>query len=274
MTNIDLERIKEKAIEEAVSGHYEAAIALNLQILTADPRDVDSLMQLAHAYWQSGHPTEAKKNYRRALELEPNNNLAKKRLALLNAVNHKTVMVTSRSRGQVKIVPLSDLIEEPGKTKIVKLSNIGKPEHLALLRIGEELFVKIRKRRLELRDLSHNFIGCLPDDISKRLIEFINHKGVYEAFVFSIDKNEVKVFLREIKKPTKYHHVSSFVSEDIVPEISDDEESVSETDPKELDLDTDKILLTPDEIVQDSEPEEAGKEETDDEEDEYHEYEE
>ena len=274
MTNIDLERLKDKAIEEAVNGRYQNAIDLNLQILKLDPLDIDSMMQLAHAHWQTGNLSEAKKYYRKTIDIEPNNNLAKKRLVLLNALNHKVVPL-SKKRSQVRIVPITDLIEEPGKTKIVKLSNIGKPEHLSLLKIGEELFIKIRKRRIEMRDADSNFIGSLPDDISKRLIEFVSLKATFEAFVFSIDKNEVKAFLKEADKPLKLRNVSSFISEDIKPELEDEENEAHPEAEADLDLDNEKIILTPEEVIGENPP---SRDEEEDEEDEdketYQEYEE
>ncbi len=267
MNNFDLEKLKERAVEVAIQGNYQEAIRINTEILEHNPQDVDSLMQLAHAYWQIGDLHKAKDYYKRTLEIEPNNNLARKRLALLNSVTKKHPGPLERKKG--RIVPITDLIEEPGKTKIVRLGNIGKPEHISLLSIGEEVFLNIRKRKIEIRDTGGNFIGYLPDDISKRLTEFINHGGKYEAFVFSIDKNEIKVFVREIKKASRYRKVSSFIYEDIIPRL-EDEEDEEETPDKDLEDDEDAIL-TPDEIIEDDDEDE---EEDDEEEDRYNEYEE
>lgn len=274
MINIDLERLKAKAIDEAVSGNYDNAISINQQILEIEPSDVDSLMQLAHAYWQTGSMYNAKKYYRQTLTLEPNNSLAKKRLQLLSSIDSKLNTFNPQNRKATKIVQISDLIEEPGKTKIVKLNNIGKPEHLGLLKIGEQAFMKIRKRRLEVRDVEGNFLGCLPDDISKRLIDFMNQKGIYEAYVFSIDRNEVKIFIREIKKPLKYMHTSSFSHEDSELNIHEEEDAHEIAEEPAIDLDSEKILLTPDEQVQKNQDEEEEEEDKDEDKDAYPEYEE
>lgn len=278
MTNLDLERLKNKAIDEAVNGNYEQAINLNMEILSQDENDVDSLMQLAHAYWQTGSLALAKKYYRKAMAIEPNNSLAKKRLALLNALNGKQTQSNSLNRAKVKVVAITDLIEEPGKTKIVKLSNIGKPEHLSLLKIGEQVFLKLRKRRLEVRDIDNNFIGCLPDDISKRLINFIEAKGVYETNIFSIDKNEVKIFIKEVTKPAKYRHVSSFISEEARIEMDEEDSQNSLHDEQDLDLDSEKLLFSPEEVLEHTKANEDDEDEEDDDEDDdkktYQEYEE
>jgi len=283
MTNIDVERLKNKAIDEAVLGNYENAILLNLEILKLEPQDVDSIMQLAHAHWQLGDLSDAKKYYRQALEIEPNNSLAKKRLLLLSSLNSKATRLTPR-RSQVKVVPITDLIEEPGKTKIVWLGNIGKPEHLGQLRIGEEVFLRSRKRRLEVRDVDTNFIGCLPDDISKRMLEFMGQGAVFEAFIFSIDRNEVKVYLREVKKPPKLRNVSSFVNEDLNTLVEEDDSEPKTLEEEDVEIDTEKLILAPDEVLntqpakQSRRNEEDEDEEDDEEEDEdketYQEYEE
>jgi len=282
MTNIDIERLKNKAIDEAVLGHYENAILLNTEILKLDPADVDSIMQLAHAYWQTGNLSDAKKYYRQALNLEPNNNLAKKRLSLLASLNNKVTKLTPR-RSQVRIVPITDLIEEPGKTKIIWLGNIGKPEHLSQLRIGEELFLRNRKRRLEARDIDSNFIGCLPDDISKRMLEFMNLDATFEAFVFSIDRNEVKIYLREVNKPPKLRNVSSFVNEDLNAALDEEETEPKPPEEEDVEIDSEKLILAPEEVLNSqpanhsnrrNEEEDEDEEEEDEDKETYQEYEE
>jgi|GEM_PF-599905 len=266
MTNIDLERLKNKAIDEAVLGHYENAILLNREILKAEPNDVDSIMQLAHAYWQTGNLSEAKKFYRQALNLEPNNNLAHKRLALLASLSNKVPKMSPR-RAQVRIVPITELIEEPGRTKIIWLGNIGKPEHLSQLRIGEELFLRNRKRRLEARDTDNNFIGCLPDDISKRMLDFINLGATFEAFVFSIDRNEVKIYLREVNKPPKLRNLSSFVNEDLNAILEEEEPEPKTPEEEDVEIDTEKLILAPEEVLN-TNPDPQQKRRSDDEEEE------
>jgi len=125
MNDIDLQRLKDKAIESAVNNDYEKAIELNHQILADFPEDCDALMQLAHAYWQIGDLKSAKKYYEQTIALEPENSLAKNRLTLLKTLARKVSAKLKRTKA--RIFPLIDFIEESGKTKVVKLSNVGKP---------------------------------------------------------------------------------------------------------------------------------------------------
>lgn len=248
MENSVIHRLKDQAVEKAVEGHFQEAIDVNLEILELAPDDPDVLMQLAHAYWQIGDIVHATKYYRKTLSVDPNNILAKKRLDLLKPLTIKSQKSSNRKKG--KIIPVSEFIEEPGKTKTVRLSNLGKPEHISLLNIGEEIDLNIRKHKIEVRDKSDNFIGYLPDDISKRLMQFIVGHCTYEAFVFSIDKNEVKIFIREVEKMHKFRNVSSFAYESSLVQHPDHlrEDDKADGTPveeeEELDL-TEEALLEP-----------------------------
>ncbi|MFA6006000.1 MAG: tetratricopeptide repeat protein [Patescibacteria group bacterium] len=271
MEKLELDRLKNMAVEKAIEGNFEEAVKVNLEVLKVEPEDTDTLMQLAHAYWQMGNIKSAKLYYRKTLDIDPNNILARKRTTLLKTLSSDKALNVNRKKG--RIVPITDLIEEPGKTKTVRLSYIGKPEHLSLLTVGEEVSLSIRKRKIEVRDLSANFIGYLPDDISKRLIEFMNNDCVYQAFIFSIEKNEVRVFIKEISKGKKFRNKPSFTYEDILEQkLDDDAEDASESGEEDTsDIDDDEsLLVTPEEHHAKHEVEE----ESSDDEEEDHEYEE
>lgn len=270
MEKLELEHLKEQAVEKAIEGNFNEAITINLLVLKELPDDVDTLMQLAHAYWQIGNIKLTKLYYKKTLDIDPNNILARKRINLLKTITKGKTLDVNRKKG--KIVPITDLIEEPGKTKTVRLSYIGKPEHISLLTIGEEVFLSIRKRKIEVRDSSGNFIGYLPDDISKRLIELIQNDCEYKAYIFSIDKNEVRAFVKEIHKSKKYYTIPSFIYEDTLePHIEEDnDDRVAEGEEEAPDLGDESILATPEEHAAQREPEE----ETTDDDEEDHEYEE
>lgn len=276
MENSVLHRLKEQAVEKAVHGRFQEAIELNLEVLRMAAEDTDTLMQLAHAYWQIGDIVHATKYYRKTLSVDPNNLLAKKRLELLKPLSIKTQRSSNRKKG--RIVPVSEFIEEPGKTKTIRLSNLGKPEHISLLNIGEEVNLNIRKHKIEVRDESGNFIGYLPDDISKRLVQLIVGECTYEAFIFSIDKNEVKIFVREVLKTSKFKNLSSFTFENLMlsrgSSSADDikEDGATEEEEEGLDL-TEEALIEPSlpiekkkKLKEDEEEEEEAEDDQDDDE--------
>lgn len=276
MDNIlEIEKLKEQAVEKALNGDFHGAIEINKQILNQNDKDTDTMMQLAHAYWQSGQLSNARQQYQNVLSIEPMNGLAKKKLALLKSISKNDQPVQRRKKG--KTVPITDLIEEPGKTKTLRLGNIGKPEHISLLSVGEEVKLKIRKRKIEVRDFSNNFIGYVPDDVSKRLIELIQNGCEYEAFVFSIDKKEVKIFIHEIGKSTKFKNTSSFVSdESLLMSLEGDTHTKAE-DEEDLGLDEEleeELVLTPEERRAQKNKTEEEEEESEDQPPGYEEFEE
>ena len=103
-------------------------------------------------------------------------------------------------------------LEIPGKTRTVQLVNVGKKEDLAALSVGVEVRLKAKKRRLEVRSVNNEYIGTLPDDISKRLLYFIKESSRYKTYIKEIDLSEVAIFIVEISKGKKVKHYPSFPS--------------------------------------------------------------
>ena len=54
------------------------------------------------------------------------------------------------------------------------------------------------------------YIGRLPDDIAHRIIWLHGRDNKYRAYIKSVEKNMVKVFLREIKCSNRNKDIQSF----------------------------------------------------------------
>jgi cytochrome c-type biogenesis protein CcmH/NrfG len=65
------------------AGDDATASQLYRQVLQNDPRNVDALLSLAAVAARQGHTDEAVSTYQRALELDPNNNVAQEGLIVL-----------------------------------------------------------------------------------------------------------------------------------------------------------------------------------------------
>ena len=98
----------------------------------------------------------------------------------------------------------------PGKTRTVSLVNLGQKQVLAKLSIGEKVELKIRKRRVEARTEKGEYIGALPDDLSKRLILFMNAGSKYVAYIKDASLKEIILFIKEISKGRKVARFISF----------------------------------------------------------------
>src|SRR3989344_2706811 len=71
---------------------------------------------------------------------------------------------------------------------------------------------KRKKRRLEVRSMDNEYIGTLPDDISKRLLYFIKESSRYKTYIKEIDLTQVAIFVVEISKGKKVKQYPSFPS--------------------------------------------------------------
>ena len=173
------EILEQKAIDAAISGFWQEAIEHNRHILKIDSRNIDACLRLGYAYLQVSDLKYAQKFYRKALRLQPKNNIATEHLEKIQILEKKKKLKTNNTN---KFDP--DLfLEVPGKTRTVQLVNLGKKEDLAGLSVGVEIKLKSKKRRLEVRSMDNEYIGTLPDDISKRLLYFIKESSRYKTYI-------------------------------------------------------------------------------------------
>src|SRR3990170_150507 len=71
------------AIQLALKGRWEEAVALNKSIIELFPTDVDAYNRLGKAMTELGRYGEAKGAYQKALEIDPLNTIARKNLTRL-----------------------------------------------------------------------------------------------------------------------------------------------------------------------------------------------
>jgi hypothetical protein len=59
------------------------------------------------------------------------------------------------------------------------------------------------------------YIGRLPDNLYARLKELMKYGNKYAVYIKSVEKNDVKVFIRETKRSDKVSDIPSFPAEKI-----------------------------------------------------------
>lgn len=201
----ELEILEMYAIDAAIKANWPLAIELNIKILNSDKKNVQAILRIAFSYLQIGNYEESKKQYHKALRLQPKSTVAHQYLEKIE------VLEQGKSKPQVTTNFDPHLfIESFGKTKTVLLTNLGQKQILARLSIGQQMQLKIKKRRVEIRTDADEYVGTLADDISKRLILFINAKSTYTAFIKEVHFTKVVVFIREDKKGKSVSHHISF----------------------------------------------------------------
>jgi len=197
--------LKNQAIQTALEGNWQNAIAINKSLIQEDPNDIDALNRLALAYTITGKLKEAKSSYQKVLNLDPLNPIA---LRNLKRLKDKVIFLgNGSSNSNIN----NKFLEESGKTKVVELINIAQPKIIETLRMGQSLELSIKRLKIFALE-GRQYIGVLPDDIARRLIKFINSGCLYEAYVKSSNPHKVTVFIKETKKTAKFKDQPSFTT--------------------------------------------------------------
>lgn len=206
----ELDKLKQRAIDLAIEANWPEAIKLNKKIIELDDQNLEAWLRLGFSYLQNGELSQAEKSYQTALKIQPANQIARDNLRKIHVIikdsysNKKKVAVNS-TRYDPQL-----FLKEPGKTKIISLVELGQKTVFAKLGIGEEVFLKLKKRKIIIKNGQNEYIGCLPDDLSRRLILFIKAQSVYRIFVKEATVNKVVVLIKEIKKGRRVSRYISF----------------------------------------------------------------
>lgn len=195
---------KNQAIQTALKGDWNSAVSLNKSILRENPNDVEALNRMALAYMILGKSKSARNTYQKVLGIDPLNSIAIKNLK-------KIQNDSSKDPGDNITIQVNNIfLEETGKTKVVDLINLAQAEILLTLRTGQSVDLSTKRLKIFISQ-REKYVGVLPDDIGKRLIKFIKGGNKYEAFVKSASHQGVTIFIRELKKVTKFKDQPSFL---------------------------------------------------------------
>lgn len=201
--------LKDIAIKCALENKWDDAIQANLEILSQNAEDVDTLNRLGFAYLQTSNITEAEKTYNKVIEIDPSNPIAKKNLKKITSVSNGSAQNTLRSF-ELNVNNL--YIEEAGKTKTVELKNVADKKTLSTIQTGEEVNLLPKRSKIFVQNSAKTYIGVLPDNVGMRLKDFIQGGNEYKAIIKSVSDKSVVVFIKEVKKAAKYKNSPSFVA--------------------------------------------------------------
>lgn len=199
--------LAQKAISLALSGNWEEATEVNLQILKDSPDDVDALNRLARAYAELGKLPLAKETAKKVVTLDPLNPIALKCL-------EKWKTITSMQKSTSPTISVDSFLEESGKTKLIPLLNPGDSKVCGALDPGEEVKLSTHAHSVSIITKDGKYLGKLPDDISARLRNLIKTGYKYQVLIKSIEGKDVTVFIRETERPEDAK-MSSFPTEKI-----------------------------------------------------------
>ncbi len=183
----------------AIQGCWKEAEAVNKNIIERFPADVGAYNRLGKALTELGDFVQAKEAYLKALELVPNNVIAKKNLARLASLAESTA---TSDGGHHKVVP-EFFIEEVGKTASVNLCELALEEVLAKLGHGDQVQVSLKGQHLVVESECGEYLGRVEPKYALRLIKLIRGGNRYAAAILNVGKDELQVVIREV-----YQHPS------------------------------------------------------------------
>jgi tetratricopeptide (TPR) repeat protein len=195
-------RQADTAIQLALGNRWEEAAAANRAILGLFPNDTDAHNRLG---MELGRYNDAKKAYRKALELDPMNQIAKKNLERL-----ATLAKAGGTQETSQIDP-SLFIEEMGKSTVTTLNDVS-PQALAKLNAGDKLELKREKDRLSVVTPGGEFVGTVEPKLRARLIRLLDGGNKYAAAVTTLDNNECRVIIKETYRDPSQANRPSFVT--------------------------------------------------------------
>ena len=186
------------AIDLAMEGRWQEAIAANKGILEHFPNDVDAYNRLGRAYMELGEYEQSRGAYERTIQLDPFNTIAKKNLQRLNYLREARKSVEAPRR-----VEPHRFIEEIGKAGIVHLYHLAPTDVRARLVAGDEVQLKVSGPGLTVEDNWGEYIGQVPPKNAQRLIKLMEGGNRYSAAVVSSTEEVMTVIIREV-----YQHPS------------------------------------------------------------------
>lgn len=198
LTRLKWQRTKQ-AIDLAMQGRWREAVAANKEIIEDFPKDVDAYNRLGRAYMELGEYSQAREAYRRALELDPFNAIAKKNLQRLSYLGEEVVSAEGESR---KVEP-HHFIEEIGKAGVVNLYQLAPKEVRARMVAGAEVYLKVDGPRLIVENGRGEYLGQVEPRHAQRLIKLMEGGNQYSAAVVSSTEEAMTIIIREV-----YQHPS------------------------------------------------------------------
>lgn len=197
--------LPERAIALAMQSRWSEAADVNRKIIELYPNDADAYNRLGKALLEMGRYRDSLTTYRRAVELDPNNLIAKKNIERLEhlaekepvaAEANKPASRTAEGEGGNRINP-NIFIEETGKTGLTSLIKLGDPEVLLKLTAGDRVDLKVNGTALEVYDEDSNYVGAVEPKLAKRLIGMIESGNRYAAAVTTVSDTSITLIVRE-----------------------------------------------------------------------------
>ena len=177
--------------------------------------------ELTHDLNQEAIKAAVSNNWKLAIEI--NQNILKETPDDVPALNRLGIALSMSDKGSQAMKTFQKALElEPGTSKVIPLVSQGEPKVFSSLTIGEIVNLEATKYKIKIVSESKQFIGYLPDNISRRLIELLNAGYKYKVIMKSVNPKLPYVFIQETHTSKKLKGAPSFPLDDMdhLPSLS------------------------------------------------------
>lgn len=184
------------AIQLAMQNKWGEAVEVNRRIIESFPGDSDltgpAYNRLGRALRELGKYGESRDAYRRAVEIDPNNAIARKNLASLESLD-----VESASAEAVGKVDARLFIAESGKSGPATLVAVHDRSVIAKMAVGDQVSLEPEGRALYARNARGETLGQVEPRLAQRLIDLMNGGNKYAAALMSVDETAPRLIIHE-----------------------------------------------------------------------------
>jgi len=209
------QRLSKEAIDLALQGKWEEAEVANRDIIEKFPSDVEAYNRLGRALTELDRFDTAKEAYLKALQLAPENAIAKKNLARLTGLSESMATLrrirhkTPTSKAQARGVALDLFVTEVGRAGVVDLHSVAPVKILAKLGFGDQVHLRAKKQHLIVNSEDGEYLGEVEPKQGLRLIKLMQGGNRYDAAILSVHEDKVQVIIKEIyQHPSQVGHPS------------------------------------------------------------------
>lgn len=203
------QRLSDEAVSLAIQGRWEEAEALNREIIEKFPTDAEAYNRLGRALTELADFERAKEAYSKAVELAPENAIARRNLARLMSLSESAAALSgnprkgSTGRAQARRVALDLFITDMGRAGVVDLHDVASRKLLAKVGFGDQVHLEIRGQRLIVTNEGGEYLGEVEPRQGLRLIRLLRGGNRYNAAMLNAAEDRVQVIIKEV-----YQHPS------------------------------------------------------------------